>query len=145
MKLRGPNERLAGCCWLPRFSDKARLYLEGQLPRLYRVAFGNRFGVDGYFLRHFNLSCEKFLAGVRQAANDDDLGRWFISLPGVSHERIVDWNAAAGNLGAPGHPGYLSRQLVKWVLYPKSVRRPVRSLFDAIEQDEGTGPFAGRP
>lgn len=142
MKLRRPQEQIAGCCWLPRLADKARLYLGGRLPFLYRVAFGSRFGVDGHFLRHFNLSCGKLVAGVNRAANDDDLARWFVSLPGVSPQRIADWNVASANLGVPGHAGYLSRQLVKWVRYPRSVGQPVRSLFEAIEQDEGTGPFA---
>ncbi len=40
------------------------------------------------------------------------------------------------SLGAKGHPGYLTRHLVKWVFYPKSVVTPVNSLFEAIEQDE---------
>lgn len=142
MKLQGPNERLAGCCWLPRFSDKARLFLNGQLPLQYRIAFGSPLGMDGYFLRHFKLSRQRFLAGVRQSRTDEDLGRWFLSLPGVNLQRIEEWNALAPNLGARGHPGYVTRHLVKWVLYPKSVHQPVRSLFEAIEQDEGTGPFA---
>ena len=50
MKLCRPQEQIAGCCWLPRFADKARFYLGGRLPFLYRVAFGSRFGVDGHFL-----------------------------------------------------------------------------------------------
>jgi hypothetical protein len=114
------------------------------MPLLYRVAFGSRLGVDGYFLRHFKLSLRTFLRGVGQAGNDDALARWFVALPGVSHQRIADWNLFAPDLGAPGHPGFFTRHVVKWVLYPKSVRRPVQSIFEAIEQDEGTGAFAPR-
>jgi hypothetical protein len=143
VKLRRPQDQIAGCCWLPRFSDKARLYLSGLLPLLYRVAFGSPIGTDGYFLRHFKLSARQFLAGVRRAQTDDELVRWFVAQPGVSQQRIAEWNVVAPNLGASGHPGYVTRHLVKWVLYPKSVRNPVRSLFEAIEQDEDTGPFAG--
>lgn len=139
MKLRRPQERIAGCCWLPRFADKARLYLGGQLPTLYRLAFGSPLGMDGYFLRHFRLSKRRLLAGVRQSATDDDLAQWFLDLPGVNSQRIEEWNTIASNLGARGHPGYCTRHLVKWVLYPKSIRQPVRSLFEAIEQDEGPG------
>ena len=94
--------------------------------------------MDGYFLRHFNLSRRRFLAGVRQSATDDELTRWFAALPDVNSQRIDEWNRLAPNLGARGYPGYFMRHLVKWVLYPKSVRQPVRSLFEAIEQDEGT-------
>lgn len=134
---------MAGCCWLPRFADKARLYLGGQLPLLYRVALGSPIGMDGYFLSHFKLSMRQFLSGVRRAQTDDELARWFVAQPGVSSQRIAEWNSVAPNLGTAGHPGFVTRHLVKWVLYPKSVRQPVRSLFEAIEQDEGTGPFAG--
>ena len=114
------------------------------MPLLYRVAFGSRLGVDGYFLRHFKLSQRTFLKGVRQAADDDALARWFVTLPGVSHQRIAEWNLAAPNLGARAHPGVFTRHVVKWVLYPKSIRQPVHSIFEAIEQDEGTGAFATR-
>ena len=138
MNLRRPQDQLAGCCWLPRFADKTRLYLAGQLPLLYRVALGSRFGMDGYFLRHFKLSWKRFAAGVKQAANDDVLTLWFVALPGVSRQRIAEWNAIAPRFGAPGHPGSVTKHLVKWVLYPKSVRQPVQSLFDAIEQDESS-------
>lgn len=142
MRLRRPQERVGGCCWLPRFADKARLSFEGRLPFLYRLAFGSPLGVDGFFLRHFTLSRQRFLVGVREAKTDDDLARWFVSLPTVNARLIDEWNSLAPHLGARGHPGYVTRHLVKWVLYPKSVGRPVRSLFEAIEQDEGTGPFA---
>jgi hypothetical protein len=101
--------------------------------------------MDGYFLRHFQLSRKRFLAGVRRSATDEELARWFLALPGVNSQQIDEWNRIAPNLGARGHPGYYMRHLVKWVLYPKSVRHPVPSLFEAIEQDEDTGLFATHP
>ena len=58
MHLHRPLDQLAGCVWLPRFADKARLSLNQQLPLLYRLAFGSLFGVDGYFLRHFGLTID---------------------------------------------------------------------------------------
>jgi len=58
------------------------------------------------------------------------------------NQRITDWNRLAPQSGASGRPGFVTRPLVEWVLYPKSVREPVNSLFEAIEQGEGTGPFA---
>lgn len=142
IRLRRPQEQLAGCCWLPRFADKARLYRDGRLPFLYHLAFGSRLGADGYFLRHFGLSSGDFFAGVVHAVDDAALAQWFVSLPGVTPQRIADWNALAPTLGAQGHPGFVTRHIVKWLLYPKSVQHPVNSLFDAIEQDEGTGSFA---
>ena len=61
MHLHRPQDQLAGCVWLPRFADTARLSLTQQLPFLYRLAFGGRFGVDGCFLRHFGLTIDQFL------------------------------------------------------------------------------------
>jgi len=136
MHLPRPQDQLAGCVWLPRFADKARLFLVHQLPFIYRVAFGSRLGIDGAFLRHFGLTVEQFLAAVRQSADNETLAQWFLSFPAASPERIAEWNRRAASLGAKGHPGYLTRHLIKWVFYPKSVVDPVDSLFEAIEQDE---------
>ncbi len=136
MHLPRPQDQLAGCVWLPRFADKARLFLAQQLPCIYRLAFGSRHGIDGAFLRHFSLTVDQFLAAVRQSADNEALAKWFLSLPAAGPERIAAWNRRATLLGAKGHPGYFTRHLIKWVFYPKSVMVPVNSFFEAIEQDE---------
>ena len=136
MPLPRPQDQLAGCVWLPRFADKARRSLNRQLPLTYRLAFGSRWGIDGAFIRHFGLTLDQFLAAVRQSADNEALAQWFLSLPAASPERIAKWNRRAPLLGVKGHPGYRTRHVIKWVLYPKSVRTPVNSLFEAIEQDE---------
>ena len=136
MKIHHPTDQIAGCCWLPRIADKAHAYLAGEMPFLYRAAFLSRIGVDGYFLRHFSFSRQQFLAGVQASPNDAALESWFLSQPKVTVTTIADWNRLAPALGRKGHPGYLTRHLVKWLLYPKSVTKPVDSLFEAIEQDE---------
>ena len=136
MHLPRPQDQLAGCVWLPRFTEKARLSLDRQLPFIYQLAFGSRYGVDGYFLRHFDLTIDQFLAAVHPSKDNAALARWFLALPGASSPRIPEWNRFATLLGVKGHPGYLTLQLAKWLFYLKSVRIPVRSLFEAIDQDE---------
>ncbi|MCC6141842.1 MAG: DUF5069 domain-containing protein [Nitrospira sp.] len=136
MRLPRPQDQLAGCVWLPRFAEKARVFLAGRLPFIYRVAFGSQLGIDGAFLRHFNLTLPQFLAAVQTSEGNAALAEWFLSLPAASSERIVEWNRRATTLGAKGHSGYRTRHLLKWVFYPKSVGIPVNSLFEAIEQDE---------
>lgn len=136
MQLPRPHDQLAGCVWLPRFASKARLSLARQLPFVYRLAFGSRFGIDGAFLRHFGLTVEQFLAAVRRSADDAVLAQWFLALPGATPPRIAEWNRRATSLGAKGYPGYRTRHLIKWIFYPKSVVAPVKSLFEAIDQDE---------
>ena len=124
MPLPRSHDQLAGCVWLPRFAEKARL------------AFGSPVGVDGYFLRHFGLTIDQFISDVRQSGDNAALAQWFLALPDANQQRIAEWNRRATLLGAKGHPGYLTRHLAKWLFYPKSVRSPVGSVFEAIDQDE---------
>lgn len=138
MILPRPSDRLAGCCWLPRFAAKIRLARAGQLPFTYRLALASSLGVDGYFLRHFGLAHQDFFKAVVRATDDIALADWFLAQPSVTQDSIESWNHFARHLGAPGHPGRLTLHLVKWFLYPKAILRPVGSLFEAIEQDEST-------
>jgi len=70
MQLPHPLARLANCCWLPRHVAKARHFLRGELPFSYRVAYGARTSVDGYFFRHFALSKQINLNAVRSSSDD---------------------------------------------------------------------------
>jgi hypothetical protein len=127
---------MADCCWLPRFSDKARALLAGDLPVLYRLALGSPIGVDGHFLRHFQISRADFIRAVRASANDQALAEWFRAQPQVTAEAIATWNRDAPVLGAKGRPGRVVFLLVRWFLYPKSIRESTPSMFAAIERDE---------
>ncbi len=132
-----PLETLAGCCWLLRLAAKTRVYLQGEMPVTYRLAFGSRIGVDGYFFRHFQLSRPKIVAAVRAAPDDEQLARWFLARSAVTPESIAIWNKFSPHLGGKGHLGRATFLTVKWIFYPKSIIRPVGSLFEAIAQDEG--------
>ena len=135
-----PLARLADCCWLPRHIAKTRVYLRGEMPFAYRIALGSRVGVDGYFFRHFGLGKAQVLAAIRARPDDAAAATWFLQQPGVTPERIAEWNRLAPLLGTKGHPGYFTRQIVKWLLYPKSISHPVESIFTAIVQDENLSP-----
>jgi hypothetical protein len=84
MKLPGPNEKLAGCVWLPRILAKARFFQGGGLPPDYAANFCNPQRIDGLFLAHFGLSREDILAAA--ALPDNRAGEWFQSR--CSAERI---------------------------------------------------------
>ena len=103
---------------------------------MYRLALGSSLGIDGSFLRQFKISHQQFIHAVEQAPNNEALAQWFLTLPAVTDISITSWNRHAPLLGSKGCPGYLTRHLIKCVLYPKSVTHPVGSLFEAIEQDE---------
>ena len=136
LTFRQPQDQLAGCCWLPRLTDKIRASQRQQLPLFYRLALGSSLGIDGYFLRHFGFTFPAFRQAVRATTTDEALARWFIQQTHCTQENIQAWNLFAPQLGKSGHPGYFTRHLLKWVLMPKSVFHPVSSLFEAIEQDE---------
>jgi hypothetical protein len=147
MQLSHPRQELAGCCWLPRLADKARAHLRGEIPLSYRIAFGSRIGIDGFFLRHFGLSMEDVTSAVRDSPTNRALGLWFLARPGVSAQSIACWNRLAPRLGTKNHPAYVTLHIVKWILYPKMLRDPVPGVFGAIVQDEGleTTPLAPDP
>lgn len=136
MNLRGPHQRLAGCCWLPRIVDKVRVAEQGRLPLLYRLSLGSPMGIDGYFLRHFGLSFRQFRNAIREIRDDEGVAQWFLSQPGVNVSTIAAWNDYGAKLGTPGYPGSLVRHVMKWFVYPKALKQPVTSLFEMIEQDE---------
>jgi hypothetical protein len=140
MNLPDPEETLAGCCWLPRILAKARAYTRGSLPHSYRMAFGSRIGVDGYFCRHFNISRAELLAAVNATAVDEKLAKWFLAQPLITPASVAEWNDLAPKLGSKGYPGYCTLHLVKWMLYPKSISIPTRSIFAAIQRDESRKP-----
>lgn len=145
MKLPHPEARLADCCWLPRMAAKIRIQQNAGLPLSYRVAFGSRLGVDGYFLRHFRLTMPAVIAAVRRAPDDAGLARWFLGRSHVSTASIQSWNALAVRLGARGQPAHLIFQVVRRVLYPKTADSPVETIFAAIEQDENLPPEPQNP
>jgi hypothetical protein len=93
-------------------------------------------GVDGHFLRHFNLTMRAVEGAVLLAATDREIEAWFLQQTGVTSLSIQKWNEIAPKIGSRGHPGYYTRHVAKWFLHPKSVFDPVDSMFEAIIQDE---------
>lgn len=137
MQLRRPRERLADVCWLPRFIDKARAYLNDSLPPEYRKRFCSPKGMDGNFLRHFDITRDAFVEAVR-ASNGSDIAvaKWFYRQPSVTDDKVNEWNRVApefGRLGAPGH------EMFQWAMqniYKESPYTGVESIFEVIEADE---------
>lgn len=141
--LRLPTDRLADCCWLPRFADKTHRLLAGKLPLAYRVAFGSPTGVDGYFLNHFGIVRGDFIRAVRSAADDDALAVWFLAQPTVTLPAIEAWNELAPKLGAKGQPARFVFLVVRPVLYAKPKARRAENIFEAIIEDERDAEIPG--
>ena len=137
MKLRGPHEQLAGTCWLPRFIDKAKLFLAGELPQDYADGFCNPRAMDGVLLNFFALEKDSFIEAVRDAGGGDEpMGNWFRAQPQATAKRIRDWNELAPRIGAPSQRGYEIFSARVRERYPDVPYTGVESAFEVIEADE---------
>jgi hypothetical protein len=136
-RLPKPTDQLAGCVWLPRLIAKVRRHHEGRLEGDYLLALCHPRAVDGHFLEHFGLEKEHALSAILSAANDRELEQWFTALPGVTSERITEWNEFAPKIGSAGHPGERELAFMLRRAYPDGIpAQAQRSSFEAILWDE---------
>ncbi len=137
--LRLPMEMLAGCVWLARLVDKARLQKAGNLPMDYAQFLGHPRGVDGRFLRHFGLDRDETIVSLGNANDDQTAADWLLRQDGVSESAILSWNEIAVNLGRPGFPGEADLPLViRRFIGNRPGSNAIGSFFEAIEFDETT-------
>jgi hypothetical protein len=136
-----PREKMAGCIWLPRIIAKARLLHAGKLPTAYADRFCHPTGVDGQFIKFFNLTRPDIMAVANHP--DSFIQAWFLSLDGVDEKRIQQWNELAENLGRPGFPMADRLQLGLATTYSYLQPDQVRTIFDLLDLDEGRLPASG--
>ena len=135
MNIRTPWQRLSGCIWLARLSDKARLMSRGKLPPDYLRLLGHPQGIDGQFLRHFGLDRNAAIEATQ--LDDSSVERWFRLQPGVTEASIETWNELAPNLGRRGWPGHDVFALVCKRYFGKEPSElPAESFFELILLDE---------
>src|SRR2546430_11036212 len=98
--IRSPLEKLAGCYYLARLTDKIRLELLGQLSEDYRPYLFHRHGADTQFMNYFGLGKEEIIEAVK-ASNTDDarIAVWFEQRTGLDEEKRKNWNDLAVNRG----------------------------------------------
>lgn len=134
MKLPLPVDRLADCVWLPRVIAKARLLLAGELPPEYEVRFAHPTGVDGEFMRWFDLKKEEVLTAA--AGSDESVARWFLGRSPDAREKVTAWNDIAVNLGRPGFPLADRLPIGKSTTYAHLDTSAIDTVFDMIALDE---------
>jgi hypothetical protein len=71
---RSPRERMAGWAHLPRFVDKIRLHLAGQLHVDYQENFTK--GFDGAWLNAAGVATEPFIEVVKNTITDGEVCDW---------------------------------------------------------------------
>jgi Domain of unknown function (DUF5069) len=133
-----PREKMADCVWLPRIIAKTRLLHAGELPTAYADRFCHPTGVDGQFIKFFNLTKTDIIAVANRP--DSSIQDWFLSLDGIDEKRIEEWNELAENLGRPGFPMADRLQVGLATTYSHLKPDQARTIFDLLDLDEGRSP-----
>jgi hypothetical protein len=71
---RSPRETMDGWSYLPRYLDKIRLHLAGQLHADYRENFGQ--GFDGMWLKYAGVTHEQMIEVVKKSITDGEVCDW---------------------------------------------------------------------
>src|SRR5881296_615919 len=141
INIRSPLEKLAGCYYLARLTDKIRLELVGQLSEDYRPYLFHRHGADTQFMNYFGLAKEEIVEAVKASNNDDTgMAAWFVQRTGLDEQKLNTWNELAVNLGKQGHPMAKTLIWAKENLLPHCTDPNIDTVFKAIEWDEGRMP-----
>jgi hypothetical protein len=71
---RSPRETMSGWAYLPRFVDKIRLHLAGNLHSDYQENFTK--GFDGAWLKAAGVTAEQMIEVVRHSVTDGQVADW---------------------------------------------------------------------
>ena len=138
INIRSPLEKMAGCYYLARLTDKIRLELAGQLSEDYRPYLFHRHGADTQFMNYFGLAKEEIVEAVKVSNHDDALmTAWFVQRTALDETKLNTWNELAVNLGKQGHPMAKTLIWAKENLLPHCTDPNIDTVFKAIEWDEG--------
>jgi len=137
-KIRSPLQKVAGCYYLGRLTDKIRLELAGQLSEDYRPYLFHRHGADTKFMTYFGLAKEEIVEAVKASNTDDTrMAAWFVQRTGLDEKKLNTWNELAVNLGKQGYPMAKTLVWAKENLLPRCTDPTIDTVFKAIEWDEG--------
>lgn len=98
---RSPRETMTGWAYLPRFVDKIRLHLAGQLPADYQENFLHK-GFDAAWLKAAGLTADQFLGVVRESITDGEVCDWVAKSAPRSDAEKAAFNTSVLNYGREG-------------------------------------------
>ena len=132
---RSPLETMAGWIYLPRYIDKIRLHLAGQLHTDYQENLGK--GFDGRWLAAAGVTHEQMLAVVRAAITDGQVCDWV-----RQNVRKTEAEKAAhrdGVLAYPSPDDTALQERLAWRKQQAGVahRDDIRTFVQVIDADEG--------
>lgn len=127
------------CGWmhLPRYIDKIRLHLAGQLPADYQPNFGK--GFDGAWLKAAGLAHEQFIEVVKGTITDGQVADWVLK-----NVRRTDADKRAHAEGMLNYPKPDDAAMQDRLRQRKEAaglahREDIRNFVDFIDADEQRG------
>ncbi len=131
---RSPREAMCGWIHLPRYIDKIRLHLAGQLHPDYQPNLGK--GFDGAWLKAAGLTHEQFVDVVRNTITDGQVADWVrLNVKKSDAEKQAH---AAAMLGHPkaGDAEGQARLKMRKEQAGLTHRDDIQSFVDFIDADE---------
>jgi hypothetical protein len=126
---------MAGWVYLPRFIDKIRLHLAGQLPPDYRENFTK--GFDGQWLKAAGLTAEPFIEVVKNSITDGQVCDWVRrNVKKTEAEKSAFANLVL-NRGKENDPAIRERLEMRKKEAGVGHRADIQTFVDMIDADEG--------
>lgn len=132
---RSPKEQMDGWCYLPRFIDKIRLHLAGQLAPDYQPNFAHA-GFDAQWLKAAGLKAEDFIAVVKDSLTDGEVYDWVRTHVTKSTEEKAAFNQWLLNRGREEDPALRERLKLRKAESGLSHRDDLQTFVDYIDADE---------
>jgi len=134
INLRSPRETMDGWMHLPRYIDKIRLHLAGQLQPDYRKNFGK--GFDGMWLKAAGLTHEQFVEVVKKTITDGQVCNWVRQNVRRTPEKIAAHREEMLSRPKADDPAALERFRQRKAEAGCSHRDDVKTFVDLIDADE---------
>jgi len=142
--LRSPYEKVGRLVYFGRMLDKIRLHAAGKLPAEYvaNLGEGRPIFFDARCVRFLGLNYEELSSRVLQGGSDEEILAWAESRrPARSDDDCVVWNRFMAKLGwRDDRSELLQMRVVEFGLAGK----PIETIFDLLEFDEGRDPVRSR-
>lgn len=133
--LRSPRETMCGWAHLPRYIDKIRLHLAGELPPDYEELFGDQ--SDRRWLEAAGLTHEQMIEVVRGTLTDGQVYDWVRTHVHRSDEEKARAADAILRYPLPGDDAGRERFERRKREYGLAGRDDVQTRGDLIDADEG--------
>ena len=131
---RSPRETMAGWVHLPRYLDKIRLHLAGQLHSDYQDNFGK--GFDAAWLKAAGLAHENFIAVVKSTVTDGEVADWVMKNVKKSDAEKATFRDGTLNYGPKSDPQLEARMKMRKEQAGLTHRDDITCFVDFIDADE---------